>query len=261
MVMGGVCVRGLVAGMALVVATGVSAAPAQTTQNVPNAVQGFSQNRESPVQIEALSLEVREKEKLATFSGEVNVVQGDTTMKCKSLVVFYDGGEGGDAGGKGGKSTPVKAANPGPGGGQQIRRLEAKGGVIITQQGQTASGDTGIFDMQGNTITLAGNVVVTQGPNILRGDRLVVDMTNGVSRVESAKSADGRVRALIQPGSTPKPEAQAKPDAQAKSDPAKSDPAKADATKADVQNRTGSVKQEAQAKPDSRKLVSPRPFN
>jgi lipopolysaccharide export system protein LptA len=249
---GGVGVRGFLAGLAFAVtAVGICAAAAQTAQNVPNAVQGFSQNRDAPVQIEALSLEVREKDKLATFTGEVNVVQGDTTMKCKSLVVFYDGesDKGGSAGAGASKSS-MKTANPGPSGSQQIRRLEAKGGVIITQQDQTASGDSGIFDMKANTITLAGNVVVTQGPNVLRGDRLVVDMTNGVSRVESSKTADGRVRALIQPGSTPKPEAQAKPDA-----------AKPDAAKADAQARTGSIKQEAQAKPDTHKPVAPRPFN
>lgn len=251
MLAAGVGVRGLFAGMVLAVAAAdISLVAAQTTQNVPNAVQGFSQNRDAPVQIEALSLEVREKDKLATFTGEVNVVQGDTNMKCKSLVVFYDGdAESGGANGSGGKGggskSTMKAANPGPAGSQQIRRLEAKGGVIITQQDQTASGETGIFDMRANTITLAGNVVVTQGQNVLRGDRLVVDMTNGVSRVESAKSADGRVRALIQPGSTPKIEAQAKPDA----------------AKSEGQSRPGSIKQEAQAKPDTRKPLPPRPLN
>ena len=236
---GGVGVRALVAGIAFAItAAAITAAAAQTANNVPNAVQGFSQNRDVPVQIEALSLEVREKDKLATFSGEVNVVQGDTNLKCKSLVVFYEG-DGADSG--------MKSATPGPGGNQQLRRLEAKGGVVITQKEQTASGDTAIFDMRANTITLAGNVVVTQGQNVLRGDRLVVDMTNGVSRVESGKSADGRVRALIQPSSTPKPEAQAA------------------APKADTQAKTGTIKQEAQAKPDAardpRKPNAPRPMN
>ncbi len=235
---GGVGVRALVAGIAFAVtAAAITAAAAQTANNVPNAVQGFSQNRDVPVQIEALSLEVREKDKLATFTGEVNVVQGDTNLKCKSLVVFYEGDSG---------DSSMKSATPGPGGNQQLRRLEAKGGVVITQKEQTASGDTAIFDMRANTITLAGNVVVTQGQNVLRGDRLVVDMTNGVSRVESGKSADGRVRALIQPGSTPKPEAQAAP-------------------KPDTQAKTGTIKQEAQAKPDAardpRKPNAPRPLN
>ena len=46
---------------------------------VPNAMQGFSQNRDQPIQIEAASLEMRDKKKEATFSGNVKVVQGDTT--------------------------------------------------------------------------------------------------------------------------------------------------------------------------------------
>ena len=57
----------------------------------PNALQGFSQNRDQPVHIEAATLEVRDKDKVATFSGNVHVKQGDTSMRCKSLVVFYEG--------------------------------------------------------------------------------------------------------------------------------------------------------------------------
>ena len=64
---------------------------------VPNAMQGFSQNRDQPIQIEAASLEMRDKKKEATFSGNVKVVQGDTTMTSKSLVVFYDRSGAGDA--------------------------------------------------------------------------------------------------------------------------------------------------------------------
>ena len=59
---------------------------------VPNAMQGFSQNRDQPIQIEAASLEMRDKKKEATFAGNVKVVQGDTTMTSKTLVVFYDSG-------------------------------------------------------------------------------------------------------------------------------------------------------------------------
>src|ERR1700682_3006323 len=59
-------------------------------QGVPNAMQGFSQNRDQPIQIEAASLEMRDKKKEATFAGNVKVVQGDTTMTSKILVVFYD---------------------------------------------------------------------------------------------------------------------------------------------------------------------------
>ncbi len=39
---------------------------------------------------------------------------------------------------------------------KQIRRIEAKGGVTVTQKEQNASGDSGIFDMRANTVTLVG---------------------------------------------------------------------------------------------------------
>ena len=84
---------------------------------VPNAMQGFSQNRDQPIQIEAASLEMRDKKKEATFSGNVKVVQGDTTMTSKTLVVFYDAGPTSatppPAAAKGSKSGPMQAASPG----------------------------------------------------------------------------------------------------------------------------------------------------
>jgi lipopolysaccharide export system protein LptA len=158
---------------------------AQTTSAPPNALQGFSQNRNMPVKIDAASLEVRDKSKTATFSGNVQVVQGDTMLRCKTLAVFYD------QDGTGNALTPAK---PGPAGQQRIRRLEARGGVVVTQKDQTATGDLGTFDMAANTVTLSGNVVVTHGQSILRGQRLTVNLTTGVSQVEG-----GRVQALFQP--------------------------------------------------------------
>ena len=44
-----------------------------TPQGPPNALQGFSQNRDQPVHIESATLEVRDKQKEATFSGDVRV--------------------------------------------------------------------------------------------------------------------------------------------------------------------------------------------
>ncbi|HEY1474821.1 MAG TPA: LptA/OstA family protein [Pseudolabrys sp.] len=169
---------------------------AQPSKGPPNALQGFSQNRDQPVQIEAATLEVRDKDKVATFTGDVRVTQGDTNMRCSSLVVFYEQDEPGAAKGKSTKS--MKAATPGPGGEQKIKRLEARGGVVVTQKEQTATGDTGIFDMKSNTVTLNGKVVMTQGQNVLRGDRLVVNLTSGVSRIES-EAGGGRVQGLFQP--------------------------------------------------------------
>jgi len=175
----------------------VLAAPCATLAQdtgVPNALQGFSQNKDQPVHIEAASLEVRDKDKTATFSGNVIVTQGDTRLRSNTLVVFYDQDDAKD-----GAKSSMKAAQPGPGGKQSIRRLEARGGVVVTQKEQTATGATGIFDMKSNTITLAGGVVISQGQNVLRGDRLVVDVATGHARVDAGQ---GRVQGMF--SSSPK---------------------------------------------------------
>ena len=165
---------------------------------VPNAMQGFSQNRDQPIQIEAASLEMRDKKKEATFSGNVKVVQGDTTMTSKTLVVFYDSGPAQEspqpASPKGAKSATMQSATPGPGGSSSIRRLEAKGSVVVTQKDQVVTGETAIFDTRANLITMVGGVVLTQCKNVLKGDRLKVDMTTGVSRVESD---NGKVQGMF----------------------------------------------------------------
>ncbi len=80
-----------------------SDATAQKNPGPPNTLQRFSQNRDEPVKIRAESLELREKDKMATFTGDVYVLQGDTEMHCKQLVVFYEEETG---------TRTVKAADP-----------------------------------------------------------------------------------------------------------------------------------------------------
>ena len=181
--------RAIAAAATIVLATAFCAAhaAAQKNQGPPNPLQGFSQNRDQPVKIQAASFEVREKDKIATFSGDVQVFQGDTEMRCKSLTVHYDE----DSGAKG-----LKAADPGPAGQQQIRRIEAKGGVTVIQKDQNAQGDTGIFDMRANTVTLVGNVIVTRGQDVLRGRKLTVDLTSGTSKIDGAEALFGRGGAM-----------------------------------------------------------------
>jgi lipopolysaccharide export system protein LptA len=208
----------------LVVALLVGAASAQAqplknqppqNQGPPNALQGFSQNRDQPVKIQADSLVVRDKDKMATFSGNVHVTQGETEMRSKLLVVYYEEGAkdtGKDASKPAAPPPGLKAAQPGPGGQQQIRRIEATGQVLVTDKDQNAAGDSGVFDMPTNTVTLTGNpVVITRGKDVMRGQRLVVDLTTGVSKLESG---GGQVEGLFQstphgdinfPGASPRP--------------------------------------------------------
>ena len=178
-------------------------AGAQSAVNgVPNAMQGFSQNRDQPIHIDAATLEMRDKKKEATFSGNVKVVQGDTTITSKTLVVFYESTQAPAAAPAppasskaAAKSAPMQSTTPGPGGSSSIKRLEARGNVVVTQKDQVVTGETAVFDTKSNLITMLGGVVLTQGKNVLRGDRLLVDMTTGVSRVESDS---GRVQGLFQ---------------------------------------------------------------
>lgn len=155
------------------------------------------QAHDQPIQIDAKSLEVHDKSKTATFSGAVKVVQGDTTMTCKTLVVFY-GQELGIGGNK-----PVAASNSTADAvpdAQNIRRIEARGDVNVLSRDQTASGDLGVYDLSTKTITLTGNVVVSQGKNVIHGGVVVVDTVTGNAHVEPAPGApQGRVRALIIP--------------------------------------------------------------
>ena len=102
----------LLAVTGVVVACALSGPNAMAQKNAgpPNALQGFSQNRDEPVKIRAASLELREKDKMATFTGDVYVLQGDTEMHCKQLVVFYEEETATQ------NVKTVKAADPGPGG-------------------------------------------------------------------------------------------------------------------------------------------------
>jgi lipopolysaccharide export system protein LptA len=200
----------------LLLAATAPAALAQS-RNVPNALQGFATNRDQPISIAADSLEVLDQTKKAIFSGNVVVQQGDTTMRSKELVVFYDGkgtgtsGTGAStapAGATPAKPTPAKPAAGTPANGEalaagspisssSIRRLEINGAVVVTTKEQTATGDQGVFETASNTITLTGNpVVLSQGPNVIRGRKLTVDLASGTSRFEG-----GRVESLIVPNS------------------------------------------------------------
>jgi lipopolysaccharide export system protein LptA len=92
------------------------------------------------------------------------------------------------------KSAPIRSATPGPNGSSSIHRLEARGNVVVTKNDQVVTGQTAVFDTRTNLISVLGGVVLTQCQYVVRGDRLLVDMTTGVSRVESDS---GKVQALL----------------------------------------------------------------
>jgi lipopolysaccharide export system protein LptA len=65
---------------------------------------------------------------------------------------------------------------------------------VVTQKDQIVTGEKAVFDTSTNLIAMLSGVVLTQCNNVLRGDRLLVDMTTGVSRIEVDH---GKVQGLL----------------------------------------------------------------
>jgi lipopolysaccharide export system protein LptA len=173
-----------------------------------SAFGSLGSNRE-PIKIDADRLDVFDRESRAVFAGNVVVVQGDTTMKCTALSVAYAPRAGSDA-----PATP--AALPGDG---AIRRIECRGPVTIASKSQVATGDNATFDRVANRVLLSGNAVLSDGPNLTRGERILYDLKTGIATVETAPG--GRVRAMFTPGGAPAGAGPAQPKpAEAKPKPA-----------------------------------------
>jgi lipopolysaccharide export system protein LptA len=144
-----------------------------------------------PIKIDADRLDVFDKEGRAVFAGNVVAVQGESTMNCTQMTVFYEQNrQGGQA-----------PATPGPQGADDssIKKIDCQGPVTIVSKTQVATGNNATFDRISNKIFLTGNAALSDGPNVTRGERVVYDINTGVANVETKPG--GRVRALFVPGS------------------------------------------------------------
>lgn len=209
--------------IALAISTPLSA---QTLSN--ETFGGLSESSDEPIDIESDVLYVYDAKKLATFKGNVKAVQGTTTLRSDELDVHYIGGSEKLTGGK-----SETADTPAPEGGatasttdpaataataaadgakpaakakgnpeSQINKIEARGHVVITSEDdQTTTSEWAIYDVPTQLVTVGGNVVLTQGDNVLKGDRLIIDLKTGESRFENPgkTTAGGRIRALFMP--------------------------------------------------------------
>lgn len=166
-------IAGLLAGCVF----SLSGASAQTFSN---SFAGFGSSNDEPIQIESSELQVEDKKNLAIFTGNVVVIQGDSQLKTHQLKVYYDGQASGAAQ-------------------QNISRLEAIGRVFISSKDQTATGDNASFDMKRDIMVMTGKeVVLSQGPNVVVGSKLTVNLATGKADLESSQKS-GRVRVLMQP--------------------------------------------------------------
>ncbi len=75
----------------------------------------------------------------------------------------------------------------------RISTLRAEGNVTLTSGPDAAEARTADYDVKSGNVILRGDVLLTQGQNVLTGETVTVDLATGQA------TASGRVRSLLQP--------------------------------------------------------------
>ncbi|MDE8651679.1 lipopolysaccharide transport periplasmic protein LptA [Novosphingobium album (ex Liu et al. 2023)] len=127
--------------------------------------QTFSgHDSDAPVDFGADRIELQDRQDRVVLSGNVDIRQGELRLRAQRTIVALSSA-----------------------GSQDIERVTATGGVVVTRNDQRATGDVAIYDFNKRIITMVGNATLTRGGDTLRGNRFVIDLNSGVS------AAEGRV--------------------------------------------------------------------
>ncbi|WP_142416586.1 LptA/OstA family protein [Bartonella massiliensis] len=147
-----------------------------------------------PVELHADSLEIRDKEGIALFKGDVSVVQGERLLRTAKLVVYYDKTHKGTDRNK----EDTKASSVALFGSSGVQKMEALGKVYIKIATQTATGDKGVFDGKSKMMSLTGNhVILTDGDNVATGCKLTANMESGKAFLEGCETPKKKGRVSI----------------------------------------------------------------
>lgn len=130
---------------------------------------GLDAVRGLPVEITSDELQVDNTTGETVFSGNAVLGQGDMRIAAPVIRIIYAAADGG-----------------------RIERLEASGGVTLVTADEAAESQDAVYAVEAGTVTMQGSVILTQGPNVLSGDRLNVNVRTGQGRM------DGNVRTIIQ---------------------------------------------------------------
>ena len=126
-------------------------------------------NPDAPIDVAADRIEVQDRSDRAVFAGNVHVRQAALTLDTERLTVAYTSG-----------------------GGVQIRRLDASGGVTVKSPSETARGTFGIYDLDRKLITLVGGVQLNRGGSQIMGSRLVIDLNSGRAVIDGGAPGVGQ---------------------------------------------------------------------
>lgn len=130
-------------------------------------------DRSAPVEIDADTLDVNREQGNAVFSGNVQITQGALRLQADAVTVNYD------------QTTPDA--------GTEISEVRAEGNVLMVSGPDAAESQLAIFRPGDNEIRMTGDVLLSQGPVLISGDALVLNLTTGIGQME------GRVRTVLQP--------------------------------------------------------------
>ncbi len=149
-------------------------------------------DKHAPIDITSDTLEVFQAENRAVFTGHVVAIQAEDRLKADTMTVYYRKQD--DAAAK------KKKTSTGPEAGA-IKKIDADGNVFLSTPTETASGDTGTYEVEQQVIHLNNHVVLTRGQNVLKGDKLTYNLDTGKSVVTggTADAKPGRVHALFVP--------------------------------------------------------------
>ena len=145
----------------------LGAAGLALAQEPVSALKGH--NADAPVDVTADRIELQDRADRAIFAGNVHVRQANLTLDTERLTVAYSSG-----------------------GGIQIRRLDASGGVTVRSPSETARGNFGIYDLDRKLITLVGSVQLNRGGSQINGQRLTIDLNSGRAVVDGGGRGIGQ---------------------------------------------------------------------
>ena len=131
-------------------------------------------------QILANKLDVAERNSIAVYVGEVDVLQGDARLRSDKLTINFAGNP--------------EAVNGGGFG--DILGMLAEGNVFYVTPELSARGNTGTYDAETETIILTGNVIVSRCDDVASGERLTFNVATGQSSLDGAGD-DSRVHTII----------------------------------------------------------------
>lgn len=180
-------------------------------QGTTTPFSNFKHDSTQPVEITSDALEVDQAAGKAVFTGTVKVAQGELRMASDRLEVFYvqppaDPKDGAAKAGatktdtaKPDVAKPDVAKPDAPAGGAPrgggIDHMIATGNVTLTTGAEAAEAEKASYVVATGIVEMEGDVLLTQGPNALSGEKLYIDLNAGTGRMA------GRVKTIFTPQS------------------------------------------------------------